>query len=128
MSAKFVNLTPHDIHILDESCAEYDSRTRSYRLVENPVYIQGFPRCEENIPRVSATEEVVGHEEGVPLTRTKFGEIEHLPKAQEDTIFIVSGLIKAAGEKTGRKDLASPRRQVRDENGQIIGCLAIDLI
>ena len=103
-----LNCTPHEVKIVDETGD-----------------IQFVFKTSGTIPRVTSTDEQVGEIEGigVPLIRQKFGEVTDLPERKEDTILIVSAMVKAA--KPDRDDLVSPAQFVRDDKGQIIGCKAL---
>lgn len=67
----------------------------------------------------------VGEVNGIPLTKTIFGEPEGLPEEREDTILVVSQLVKNA--LPDRKDLVVPAEQVRDAEGRVIGCLSLGI-
>lgn len=61
----------------------------------------------------------VGEVDGIPLVMTAFGAVSGLPGPQEDTLYIVSLLVKQAVQ---RQDVVSPGEIVRDANGNIVGC------
>lgn len=98
-----INLTPHPVNMLDN---------------EGNV-IKVLPKCEVP-PRLRQETKNVGEINGFPLTETKFGTTEHLPKKQVGVFLIVSRLVSSANPK--RTDLIVPNGLVRNENGQIIGC------
>ena len=103
-----INLTPHDVHIYDET---------------GKTIIRTYP-ASGTVARVRSTTEIVGEVDGIEIARTTFGEIEGLPDPQPDTKYIVSLLVlQAVGGK--RDDLlgpdTGPGSVVRDESGQIIG-------
>lgn len=52
-----------------------------------------------------------------------FGEVVDLPEPQEGVLYIVSMLV--AARAANRIDLVSPGRQIRNEAGQVIGCLGL---
>ena len=101
--ARIINLTPHDVNL--------------YRADGTVVT---FKKADMPIPRVSATTVSDGDIDGIPLTKTVFGEVENLPEAVEGTYFIVSALV--AGRCPDRKDLVIPNDAVRDDAGRIVGC------
>ena len=102
---KIVNLTPH--------CINY--------YIED--YIVKLPS--KGIARISAETVDVKSINGYSLTRTVYGEVQDLPEPEEDTLFVVSAMVRIA--LPDRKDLVSPARLVRDEKGQIIGCESFDV-
>lgn len=98
-----INLTPHPVNMLDN---------------ENKL-IKVLPKCEVP-PRLKQETKNVGEINGFPLTETKFGTTEHLPKKQVGVFLIVSRLVLAANPK--RTDLIVPNDLVRNEKGHIVGC------
>jgi hypothetical protein len=60
---------------------------------------------------------------GIPVNKSKFGEVENLPEPQEGTIYIVSALTAQAVPE--RKDVYITDDAVRDEQGRVIGCRAL---
>lgn len=103
----FVNLTPHDIHII--------ARSGVIRTIEKSGQVA---RCAESITDI-------GTIDGVAITRTVFGEVTGLPDPIDGTVFIVSMAIRSA--LPDRTDLASPGKIVRDENGVIVGCQSLNM-
>ena len=63
--------------------------------------------------------------QGIPVTKTVFGEPEGLPEYVEGTYIIVSQLVKSA--LPNRKDLVVPAEVVRDEKGNIVGCKSLGI-
>lgn len=61
---------------------------------------------------------------GIPVYETEYGEVEDLPEPTENTIYIVSTLVRLA--RPNRTDLVSPAKPVRNEAGQIIGCMGFN--
>lgn len=101
------NFTPHCINVVD---------TEGKALASFPS---------EGIARVSSATEVVGELNGLPLTKTKFGEVEGLPEEKEGVFYIVSAMIKST--LPNRHDLLVPGLQVRDDQGRVIGCQSLGL-
>ena len=101
-----INMTPHSVHIMDA----------------NNVITNEFPASGNQI-RLKAETVIVGALEGVPITRTVFGEPVGLPDTTEGTYYIVSQLVKSA--LPFRKDLLVPAEVVRNEKGVIIGCKSL---
>jgi len=100
------NFTPHPINILD---------------TENKEIVTIAP---EGISiRLKSTVKKQGSHNGLPLTKTVFGEPQGLPEVETETLLIVSQLVKSA--LPNRPDLVVPAELVRDDNGQIIGCRSL---
>ncbi len=101
-----VNLTPHTINIY-----EFDG---SFQIMAIPPSGQ--------IARIEATYNKIGQIAGkltIPEVDVTYGKPEGLPKPEENTLFIVSGMFLAA---CPRNDLRKPGDLVRNEAGQPIGC------
>ena len=101
MEKKFVNLTPHTINEVVSGMAFEPSGT---------------------IARVAVEYMPAGEAAGVPLFEAVYGEVEGLPAPEADTIYIVSGAVKAAPGIADREDVVAPGDLVRNEAGQPIGC------
>ena len=98
----FINLTPHEIHLPNQVIPP-DGRVARCKELSLPIF---------------------GHRDGaesVELIFRAYGYIVDLPEPIECVIFIVSAMVRMAWP--GRKDLASPGDLVRDEKGNIVGCL-----
>jgi hypothetical protein len=98
---KFINLTPHDVTVINNN----NKRT--------------FHR-DGTIARVSQISTVVEVVDGVTISAVRFGDVVGLPQPVDGVKFIVSALVKSACPN--RTDLVSPGDQIRDENGNVIGC------
>lgn len=103
-----VNLTPHSITFVREGESS---------LVIEPSGI---------LARVSTKIETIGNIDGIPITKTAFGEVEGLPEPAEGTIYLVSSLV--AQRVTNRNDVFIPSESVRDDQGRIIGCKSLGRI
>jgi len=103
---KIVNLTPHCVRIVmpDGSIREVPSA--------------GIARLAVNI-------ESAGEFDGIPLTKSVFGQPKGLPEPVPGTMYIVSGIMKSA--LTERTDLVVPNELVRDDKGAVIGCRSLGL-
>lgn len=104
-----VNLTPHAVHIADESGA----------------IIRVIP---PTAPAARVASESVASDpaDGVPVFRTVFGAVEHLPWPDGATIYIVSQFVMQACP--GRVDLVRPDTGptcVRDAEGKIVAVRAL---
>lgn len=100
-----VNLTPHTINIFDG-----DGR----HVIDVPP--------SGTVARVSTQRVVIGAHEGVFLYRTVYGTVQGLPKAVPGTIFVVSGLVRAAA---ARDDVWQPGELLRDDAGRPVGCIGL---
>lgn len=96
-----INLTPHVITVV----------TGNGNIEIKPSGI---------IPRVSVKTVPTGEVNGIPLFRNEYGEVVDLPDPVDGTLYVVSGLLKSACPE--RSDLVVPARQIRDEQGRIVGC------
>lgn len=97
------NYTPHPVHIIGSNGTTTIPNSGLIRLKATTV-------ADESI-------------DGIPTSRTVFGEPEGLPAYQEGTFYIVSQLVKSALPE--RADLLVPAEVVRDEAGNIIGCRSL---
>jgi hypothetical protein len=104
MNTTFVNLTPHDVNIVDND--------------GNVILI--VPACDKPL-RLIEKRDSVGDINGIPLSRVSY-EIDSatpLPNADTDTFYIVSRIV---AEMFKRNDFIVPDQTVRNDKGQIIGC------
>lgn len=104
---KVVNMTPHPVDIVGEDgnvLITYPASGELIRLQVSTVPSGTLP-------------------DGTPLTVTKFGEPVGLPNYQEETVYIVSQLVKSA--LPHRTDLLVPAEVVRDGDGRIVGCKSL---
>lgn len=101
------NFTPHPIFI----CNNAGEVTREIQS--------------EGLVRLKAVTVPTGEIDGVPVSRTEFGQPEGLPEFQEGVFIVVSQLVKTA--LPSRSDLLVPAEVVRDEKGNIIGCKSLGL-
>lgn len=101
---KVINCTPHPVNI--------------YR--DGELVITYEPSG--TIARVGFVSSEVGNIDGVPVSVTGFGPTTDLPSQEEDTIFIVSLLVRKANPD--RKDLVNPDSPIYSEQNprQVIGC------
>ena len=120
---RVVNLTPHVVTVYDTSCCEYNSQCRSYRGGSNPVVVATY-QPEGVVARCTQSENSLGVWDNVPVVGVQYGVVENLPDEQDGVKYVVSALVANAARKHGRKDLLTPARLVRDDNGNVVGCLA----
>lgn len=99
------NFTPHTVNLLDSE----ERQTFTFPS-------DGNARCTQSV-------EFVENLCGIRITETAFGEVQDLPDEQEGVMYIVSRLVRQA--LPDRNDLLVPNEIVRDENGNIAGCLSL---
>lgn len=104
---KIINTTPHEITIIND-----EMETVATFSPEISV-------------RVASVTKIIGNIQGIPLDTTFFGEVEGLPEFKDEVFYIVSRLVKSA--LPDRKDLLCPGQQVRNENGQVVGCKSLSI-
>ncbi len=109
-----VNKTPHVLNLIMED---------GTKISLEPVL--PTPRVSSSSVKTAAyvITDSDGTEHIVVREAPSFGEIVDLPEQKEGTIFIVSMLVAARAQN--RTDLVSPGRQIRNEAGQVIGCLGL---
>lgn len=101
-----INLTPHGVTVI-----RWDGSV----LREFPA-LGGEARLKtETVP----SEPI----EGIPTTKTVFGEVTGLPGYEEGVYYIVSQLVKNA--LPIRADLLVPAEVIRDSRGVILGCKSL---
>lgn len=104
---KIINLTPHDVVIVDNEGKE----------------IKRFPKSGD-VAIVKTKSVPIGELNGVPVVQTKYEEIEGLPDPQEGTAYIAS-VVVAQALNGARQDVYAPDTNpgsvVRDDKGNIIG-------
>lgn len=99
---KIMNMTPHAITFVQEG---------------GNIVIEPSGTVARVAAKTVQTGEIIN---GIPVTRTEFGEVEDLPAPEEGTVFIVSSMV--AGRVPDRTDVFIPNESVRDDAGRIIGC------
>lgn len=103
----FINLTPHDINIVDNM---------SGRVVRT-IPVSGI------VARVYQQETAAGDVDGIPLVILKAGTVQDLPKPRVGTYYIVSRAVQEACPD--RHDLLVPTWMVRSADRRtILGCAA----
>lgn len=96
-----LNLTPHSITFILEDG-------------ERTILPSGV------VAHVNEVSEFVADYDGIPAYSKQYGETKNLPEPADDTIFIVSTMVRLANPN--RVDLVSPGDLIRNEYGVIIGC------
>lgn len=104
---RIVNLTPHTVNIVTADGA--------------PLTVAPSGQ----VARVSQSLRQVGQWDSIPLVQGTFGEVVGLPPQEDGVLLIVSALVRAA--LPARVDLASPAELVRDAEGRVIGCRALEV-
>lgn len=110
--AKVENCTPHPVTIVRRLANGHTAFVREYPPAETPV-------------RLAVQVEKRGEVDGVPLSRTFFGDPVNLPPQRRGVLLIVSQLVKNACP--WRPDLVVPAEVVRDSRGVIVGCESLGL-
>ena len=106
-SVEVINLTPHSIAFVSGDGAPIITIEPSGQLA-----------------RVSAHTERTGTViNGIPVTKTVYGDIEGLPEPKDGTVYVVSSIV--AARCLERDDVFIPNESVRDEQGRIIGCKSL---
>lgn len=104
------NLTPHEVKI--------------YKLNGTTPDLDVVIEASNLVARVSCEYIKVDKKvEGVDMYRTVFGEVTGLPDYEEGTYLLVSTMVREALPL--RKDLVSPGQLLRDDDGNVIGCLGL---
>jgi hypothetical protein len=78
-------------------------------------------RCPEEIKEI-------GSIDGIQIISKRFIGIDGLPEEVEGTFYVVSLPVAQAGKMLGRKDLLIPGTVVRNDLGQIVGCLNLAVV
>jgi hypothetical protein len=60
----------------------------------------------------------------IPVIGVKYGELSGLPTRQDGVYYIVP-LLTALAASVDRDDLLIPHKQIRNEEGTVIGCAAL---
>jgi hypothetical protein len=100
-----INMTPHPVNIVDQD-------GKIVKIFESAGQIR---LASQTVPDIEI--------DGIPTSKTVFGEAVGLPEYTGGTFYIVSQLVKSA--LPGRTDLLVPAEVVRDASGNIIGCRSL---
>lgn len=113
---EFLNLTPHDVNVLDEN----NEVIVTFVSIAHPEFPVRLPVNTEDLGYFDVgPARVFEGETQVNLVRNTYGQIENLPEPRPNTLFIVSSVVHAHSE---RADLVVPSPLVRDDTGRVIGC------
>lgn len=113
LEKQILNLTPHDIDLYNG-----DVKVKTYVAYYTKEQQHMVPRC---VPKSVHIGNINGT---VPIYTTVYGEVNNLPDMVEDTMLIVSALVRLKHPE--RIDLLSPYGLIRDEAQRIIGCSGFD--
>lgn len=109
----FINLTPHDLHIVDEN-----GQTRT------------IPRT-GILARVSTTRKQVGNIDGIKIFKAEYGELEitggSVQHGHGDVLIVSSVTLEKAKEYFAGAIVCAPSDLLRDAGGNIIGCNGLNL-
>src|SRR5690606_27147397 len=100
--AKFINLTPHAVHVLDD----HNNVVLTVPAGETPL------RLAEQVTPLTEVD-------GVPIVAKSLGGVDRLPPQQDGVYYIVS---LATAQAVRRPDFLVPDDLVRDDQGRVIGC------
>lgn len=104
------NLTPHEVKI--------------FKLNGTAPDLDVVIEASEEVARVSCEYIKVDKKvDGVDLYRPVFGEVTGLPEYSEGVYLLVSAMVREALPL--RSDLVSPGQLLRDDDGNVIGCLGL---
>ena len=110
---RLVNLTPHEVVIHD------------YPYMTTVATSGTIARVAQKTWAVKTAWDAMSSTQCIPIVRSEYGPVEGLPEPVEDTIYIVSSMVRLA--LPTRSDIASPANLVRDEAGKIIGCKGLEI-
>lgn len=99
---KFVNLTPHELTVLD-------NENRETKIPASGIIARAYQELDELEPIA-----------GFAVKATSYGKTENVPDPEPGTFYVVSSL--AAQGLSGREDILTPGPAIRDDEGKIIGC------
>lgn len=94
---RIINLTPHDIKIVDASTVTFNKEIRKNvvdPLFGDPIIVTTIPSS--GIASAKITSVMDGAIDGVPVYKKQITGCDALPDADDDTIFIVSALYVSA--------------------------------
>jgi hypothetical protein len=94
-------------------------------LTPHPINLPSITIHSTGLARVSVTLSEAGAADGIPLVCGSYGAVTGLPEPVEGTVYIVSAMVRLA--LPYRKDLGSPAKLVRDAQGNIVGCEALEV-
>jgi hypothetical protein len=99
---QLINLTPHSI------------RLSNGEVIEPTGYVS----------RVNTTQSQVDDIRGVPILESSMSRTVNIPEEEEGVSYIVPSVVRQMAPR--RRDLLSPTKLIRDSNGNVIGCGALE--
>ena len=117
-----INCTPHDVNIYTPSgCYMRDGCLyRREDEIEFPQPFRTYPAAKEPTRAISA-QKVEDMADGILVYRWFPEEAVNLPDPKPGTYYIVSKMLAQACPE--RKDLIFPGTVVRNESGDVVGCI-----
>ena len=119
-SPSLVNLTPHAVTIVAKDGADVLTIVPSGTVAR--VSVIETADGSVTVPAQPVAGEAWTY--GVPLITSAYGDVVGLPAPAENTIFIVSTLVRLA--VPNRRDVVSPAVLARDSAGVVIGCRKLE--
>ena len=117
-----INCTPHDVAIYSTAdCYMYNgSLYLREGDEEHPEPLSVYPAAKEPT-RVTLAQKVDGMVDGILIYWWAPDEIVNLPEPKPGTYYIVSKMVAQAWP--AREDFIFPGTVVRDESGDVVGCI-----
>lgn len=117
-----INCTPHEVVIYEPSDCYMRDGSLYLRDGEEefPQPFLTLPAAKEPA-RVTFAQKLVGAVDGILIYRWFTDEIVNLPEPKPYTYYIVSKMLAKACPE--REDLIFPGTLVRDESGDVVGCI-----
>jgi hypothetical protein len=103
-----INLTPHDVVLCDKNGVE------THRI-----------KASGQVARLACDTINSSPIDGLPITKTVFGQATGLPNEEHGVYYVVSQLIKTANPH--RIDLLVPTQIVRSSDNLILGCQSLGI-
>jgi hypothetical protein len=95
-----INLTPHGL------------------AIHAPAGVVTLPPS-GSVARVATAAEPLDPADGIPVSRTAYGQIAGLPEPKPGVVYVTSALVAIAAR---REDVLSPGELIRDAEGKPVGC------
>ena len=117
-----INCTPHDVNIYTPSgCYMRDGCLyRREDEIEFPQPFRTYPAAKEPA-RVTFVQKTAGMADGILIYWWAPEELVNLPEPKPDTYYIVSKMLAQACPE--REDFILPGNLVRNESGDVVGCI-----
>ena len=117
-----INCTPHDVDIYRTSDCYMRDGSLYLRDDEDefPQPFRTYPAAKEPA-RVTFAQDPAGMAEGIIFYRWYLDKTVNLPEQMPGTYYIVSKMVAQACPE--REDLIFPGTLVRDESGDVVGCI-----